>query len=64
MADGQTLLSQLSLKEQLEIDRKERAEEFAKRFSDLCNELECDMIGVPRFTDDGRITVQFSVQPR
>ncbi len=54
----------LTLKEQLEADRRARAEAFAQRFSELCNELECDMTGVPRFTDDGRITVQFSVQPR
>lgn len=47
----------LSLKDQLEADRQRRVQLANQQVSDILKELECDLVGVPQFTADGRITV-------
>jgi hypothetical protein len=53
-----------TLREQIEIDKRQRSELFAQRFQALCDELQCDLKAIPRFTEDGRVTVQFAVEAR
>lgn len=53
-----------SLKEQLFADQQRRVEQFRARFVDLCDDLECDLIAKPSFSEDGRVIVNFVVQPR
>lgn len=42
---------------------RQRIEEFNRRLSALCNELECDLLAEPAF-DNGRIVAQILVRVR
>lgn len=43
-------------KEQIEAYRQRRLTECGQRLTELLNQYDCDLVAVPQFTEDGRIT--------
>lgn len=50
-------------KEAIAADKQRRVNEFAERLTELCRELDCDIVAVAQIID-GRIVAQNLVQPR
>ena len=48
----------------LEADKRKRAETVGKLIQDALTANRCDLIGVPRFTQDGRIIAEVQIVAR
>jgi hypothetical protein len=48
-------------REQIESERKNRVTQCSEKIAEALQEFDCDLVGIPQITQDGRIVAQIQI---